>query len=168
LSAGATVADRNERRLVGLTRFELVTPRLSSVCSNQLSYRPSSSVAFKEPDIPLEKGDPVLSKLDRTCLHFIPCLRGTQRMLRTTTNTRSIFRSYRYTARDTLVFARVDRNRSCARRPRSKISRKEVIQPQVLLQLPCYDFTPITDHTLGAYLPCGLTRRLLVQPAFVM
>ena len=28
-------------------------------------------------------------------------------------------------------------------------SRKEVIQPQVLLQLPCYDFTPITDHTMG-------------------
>ena len=28
--------------------------------------------------------------------------------------------------------------------------RKEVIQPQVLLQLPCYDFTPITNHTLGA------------------
>ena len=47
-------------------------------------------------------------------------------------------------------------------------SRKEVIQPQVLLQLPCYDFTPITDHTLGACLPCGLARRLLVQPAFVM
>ena len=39
-----------ERRLVGLTRFELVTPRLSSVCSNQLSYRPSSPVSFKEPD----------------------------------------------------------------------------------------------------------------------
>jgi hypothetical protein len=47
-------------------------------------------------------------------------------------------------------------------------SRKEVIQPQVLLQLPCYDFTPITNHTLGAYLPCGLAQRLLVQPAFVM
>jgi hypothetical protein len=31
--------------------------------------------------------------------------------------------------------------------------RKEVIQPQVPLRLPCYDFTPITDHTLGAYLP---------------
>jgi hypothetical protein len=28
--------------------------------------------------------------------------------------------------------------------------RKEVIQPQVPLRLPCYDFTPITDHTLGA------------------
>jgi hypothetical protein len=50
----------------------------------------------------------------------------------------------------------------------SENSRKEVIQPQVLLQLPCYDFTPITDHTLGACLPCGLARRLLVQPAFVM
>jgi hypothetical protein len=28
--------------VVGLTRLELVTPRLSSVCSNQLSYRPAS------------------------------------------------------------------------------------------------------------------------------
>ena len=34
--------------------------------------------------------------------------------------------------------------------------RKEVIQPQVLLQLPCYDFTPITDHTMGG---CVLTVR---------
>jgi hypothetical protein len=47
-------------------------------------------------------------------------------------------------------------------------SRKEVIQPQVLLQLPCYDFTPITNHTLGTFLPCGLEQLLLVQPAFVM
>ncbi len=31
--------------------------------------------------------------------------------------------------------------------------RKEVIQPQVPLRLPCYDFTPITDHTVGACLP---------------
>jgi hypothetical protein len=34
-----------------------------------------------------------------------------------------------------------------------KLLRKEVIQPQVPLRLPCYDFTPITGHTLGAYLP---------------
>jgi hypothetical protein len=46
--------------------------------------------------------------------------------------------------------------------------RKEVIQPQVLLRLPCYDFTPITSHTLGRCLPCGSACRLLVQPAFVM
>jgi hypothetical protein len=46
--------------------------------------------------------------------------------------------------------------------------RKEVIQPQVPLRLPCYDFTPITDHTFGACLPCGLAQRLRVQPAFVV
>ena len=33
--------------------------------------------------------------------------------------------------------------------------RKEVIQPQVLLRLPCYDFTPITNNTVGACLPKG-------------
>jgi len=31
--------------------------------------------------------------------------------------------------------------------------RKEVIQPQVLLRLPCYDFTPIIAHTLVRSLP---------------
>ena len=28
-----------------------------------------------------------------------------------------------------------------------------MIQPQVPLRLPCYDFTPITNHTLGISLP---------------
>ena len=31
--------------------------------------------------------------------------------------------------------------------------RKEVIQPQVLLRLPCYDFTPITSPTFDGSLP---------------
>ena len=31
--------------------------------------------------------------------------------------------------------------------------RKEVIQPQLPLRLPCYDFTPITDSTFGRCLP---------------
>ena len=30
--------------------------------------------------------------------------------------------------------------------------RKEVIQPQLPLQLPCYDFIPVTDPTLGSSL----------------
>ena len=30
--------------------------------------------------------------------------------------------------------------------------RKEVIQPQVLLRLPCYDFTPIMNYTLDGCL----------------
>jgi len=46
--------------------------------------------------------------------------------------------------------------------------RKEVIQPQVPLRLPCYDFTPITGHTLGGCLLWGLARRLRVQQAFVV
>jgi hypothetical protein len=32
---------------VGLGRFELPTPRLSSVCSNQLSYRPLSQIELR-------------------------------------------------------------------------------------------------------------------------
>jgi hypothetical protein len=32
------------------------------------------------------------------------------------------------------------------------ILRKEVIQPQVPLRLPCYDLVPITELTLGASL----------------
>ena len=37
------------------------------------------------------------------------------------------------------------------------VFRKEVIQPQVLLRLPCYDFTPIMNHTLGAcFLAVGM------------
>src|SRR6266446_6702040 len=43
--------------------------------------------------------------------------------------------------------------------------RKEVIQPQVPLRLPCYDFAPVTGHTMGGCLPCGLARRLPVQQA---
>ena len=33
------------------------------------------------------------------------------------------------------------------------LPRKEVIQPQVPLRLPCYDFTPITGQTLDGSLP---------------
>ena len=46
--------------------------------------------------------------------------------------------------------------------------RKEVIQPQLPLRLPCYDFTPITDSTFGRCLPCGLAHGLRVFPAFVV
>ena len=41
--------------------------------------------------------------------------------------------------------------------------RKEVIQPLVPQRLPCYDFIPITTHTLGR-----LRAGLRVQTAFMM
>ena len=35
------------------------------------------------------------------------------------------------------------------------ILRKEVIQPQVPLRLPCYDFTPVADYTVvKGFKPC--------------
>jgi hypothetical protein len=43
-------------------------------------------------------------------------------------------------------------------------SRKEVIQPQVPLRLPCYDFTPVADLTVVGWLPFGLPHRLRVKP----
>jgi len=43
-----------------------------------------------------------------------------------------------------------------------------VIQPHLPVRLPCYDFTPITDPTLGGSLPCGLGHRLRVKPALVV
>src|SRR5258708_17299163 len=37
----------------------------------------------------------------------------------------------------------------CPVRGNALLLRKEVIQPQVPLRLPCYDFIPVTTHTLG-------------------
>ena len=77
--------------MVGLTRLELVTPRLSSVCSNQLSYRPASGQLLA------------------------------------------------YRSKDNLLWILADETYAFV---------KEVIQPQVPLRLPCYDFTPVIGHTV--------------------
>ena len=50
---------------------------------------------------------------------------------------------------------------------RGMLPRKEVIQPQLPLRLPCYDFVPIIHPTLDGCLPCGLAHRLQVLPTFV-
>ena len=47
------------------------------------------------------------------------------------------------------------------------ILRKEVIQPQVPLRLPCYDLVPIIELTFGAILSCELDLRLRAPPTFV-
>jgi hypothetical protein len=53
-------------------------------------------------------------------------------------------------------------------RAEPELPRKEVIQPQLPLRLPCYDFTPIIDPTFDGCLPCGLAHRLRVLPTFVV
>jgi hypothetical protein len=50
----------------------------------------------------------------------------------------------------------------CRRGPFKGLPRKEVIQPQLPLRLPCYDFTPVTSPTFDGSLPCGLGHRLRV------
>ena len=42
--------------------------------------------------------------------------------------------------------------------------RKEVIQPHLLIRLPCYDFTPVINPTFDSSLPCGLGCWLRVLP----
>ena len=117
---------------MGLSRFELLTPRLSSVCSNQLSYRPVFLSRARRPlrrfyqNCQRTRATPVPSKLDRTCQPT---------------------RMYQIDL-EWFQPRLPPRARPSADRRALKFSRKEVIQPQVLLQLPCYDFTPITDHTL--------------------
>ena len=53
---------------------------------------------------------------------------------------------------------------SLARALSVEILRKEVIQPQVPLRLPCYDFTPVADPTVVGCAPCGFAHRLKVKP----
>jgi hypothetical protein len=40
--------------------------------------------------------------------------------------------------------------------PKGGFPRKEVIQPQLPLRLPCYDFTPVTSPTFDGSLPQGV------------
>ena len=78
-------------------------------------------------------------------------------------------RGRRYSRRARASDDRSHQDESSACRSKSSgIPRKEVIQPQLPLRLPCYDFTPITNPTFDGSLPCGLGHRLRVLPAFVV
>ncbi len=46
------------------------------------------------------------------------------------------------------------------RTPTTRRSGKEVIQPQVPLRLPCYDFAPVTALALGRLAPYGIRHGL--------
>ena len=95
--------------MVGQERLELSTSRLSSACSNQLSYWPlkiqSTVLAVRKLEKRYEDSD-------------LPC--------------------------------------SITNRTRQTFLRKEVIQPQLPLRLPCYDFVPVASPTFdGCLLAVG-------------
>jgi hypothetical protein len=112
---------------VGQGRVELPTSRLSGVRSNHLSYWPGGGEgvgAFRVAAAILAPWK--LNRTPSTVGHDLVAV---------------------------LVGRRRVRDPPSLRETRHELLRKEVIQPQVPLRLPCYDFTPVTGHSLG---PCLL------------
>ena len=115
-------------RMVGLERFELSTSRLSSARSNQLSYRPDEHARKRSGRCPSEERETKAAVSRKWSQRLAPHL-----------------------APDVSKH----RERPKPRWPRvilPSILRKEVIQPQVPLRLPCYDFTPVADLTVAGCL----------------
>ena len=141
--------------MVGVTGVEPVTLRLSSACSNQLSYSPRGRFRRRLR---------FSNSLVRSQYEF----RHLMSSLSTTFERTSPIKTELCDKRAIQLVAKLT-DLAARFLPRVHfLLRKEVIQPQVPLRLPCYDFIPITSHTFGTCLPCGLARRLRVQPAFMM
>jgi hypothetical protein len=128
------------RLVVGLGRFERPTSRLSGVRSDQLSYRPK----IRDQRTEIRGQTRHRQHGSRRCVW-------------------SVFRSLSLSSdpegmrgrRPEAAFA--DDSEPSRGRPSglssdlcslSSALRKEVIQPQVPLRLPCYDFTPVADLTV--------------------
>ena len=134
-------------KLVGLGGFEPPTSRLSSARSNQLSYRP--------------KAEP--RKVSRPAKdHVSPRLALAQNTPETGPDVPSIQRirpekkekrRRQSSACRSLTGFFCSKKRSIRSKLREVLYlRKEVIQPQVPLRLPCYDFTPVAEPTVVACL----------------
>ena len=148
----AKVVPREIRRDGGADRVRTDDLRLARAALSQLSYCPDKR---QQSLVGLGGLEPPASRLS---------------------GVRSNQLSYRPALQRTAEGSLKTGSKQLAGRPRMELPssgssssvRKEVIQPQVLLRLPCYDFTPIADHTFDGCLPEGLAHRLLVQPTFVM
>ena len=139
-------------RLVGPGGFEPPTSPLSGARSSQLSYEPSE-LWIADFGLRIERRSTTM-----TC--------GASPF-----NPQSAIHNPQWKRSGLTV--RAAAGRECADFPRPLgavvlgLPRKEVIQPQVPLRLPCYDLVPVTRLTVGASLPCGLSGRLRVLPASV-
>ena len=121
--------------MVGLGGLEPPTLRLSGARSNHLSYRPST---------------------DQRSVRRTDSFRKSK-----STDVRPLKTRQQAQYRDDCEADLFDRAPERALAPRIEpegptecrgLRRKEVIQPQVPLRLPCYDFTPVTNHSLGGCL----------------
>jgi hypothetical protein len=115
--------------MVGPGRVERPTSRLSGVRSNHLSYEPDFSGHSPRQSMVRPPRMPMHARENRT-------------------------KRKRKGNEDGGLFA--DCLVRCPDRHESRIEdiilRKEVIQPQVPLRLPCYDFTPVADPTVAGCL----------------
>ena len=133
---------------MGLGRFELPTSPLSGVRSNQLSYRPELTCLFF-----------IILRCFRifpsvTCLVHAPSKKYSAPCL--IRNIRRYLISLVQTITQLNLLGSTIQSRNLCERLTSKPCLtlfKEVIQPQVPLRLPCYDFTPVIDHTVVSALP---------------
>lgn len=139
--------------MVGRVGVEPTTSRLSGVRSNHLSYRPISRAQADKPH----------SKQNGAC-------RGRRQMADTPAQADdTAMRLYQSPVMkghedDGMFFGADEALPMSSIGAFGQILRKEVIQPQVPLRLPCYDFTPVAKPTVVACLPCGLAQRLRVNP----
>jgi hypothetical protein len=145
--------------LVGLGRFERPTSRLSGVRSDQLSYRPK--IRCQRSDVRGQKVAPGIRCRTPLLISDLCSLSSDPEGMRG--------RRPGPPSRGQITDARA-RQRCLSSDLCSLPSdlRKEVIQPQVPLRLPCYDFTPVADLTVDGCLPKsedpGLAHRLRVKP----
>ena len=162
--------------MVGLGRVELPTSPLSGVRSSHLSYRPMGKTggAGRDRTGDLLNANQALSQLSYSPRKFSEAdwTQGPRRPA-----SRPRYQNSKTPSGDPERDPQSPKGcglewNGCQRvptlTPPTFSLRKEVIQPQVLLRLPCYDFTPIMNHTLGRCPPCGSARGLLVQSTFVM
>ena len=124
--------------MVGRGGVEPPTSRLSGVRSNHLSYRPgaSSEAQASNKAVPSQTAFYGSARRSKACsgrctscdMHF-PVMKGHEDGGNVLWNER--------------------RTSGASPAQYAQILRKEVIQPQVPLRLPCYDFIPVTAHSLG-------------------
>ena len=151
--------------MVGPDGLEPSTPRLSSACSNQLSYEPKTregSILKTGGADRIRTGDPLLAKQMLYQLSYDPPFRSSRQNKERRLEIYFV-RSTGTQGQLTLALSTIKSLEILD----SRLLRKEVIQPQVPLRLPCYDFVPITSLTLGRRPHCWLANALRAKPAFM-
>ena len=127
---------------MGLGGLEPPTSRLSGARSSQLSYRPGSRArALHVPTRKIQRASLGSASQNRTASPDDDA--RALKPLETTVDLKSTTPSF---------LGGMGHADAEASTPSQGLLRKEVIQPQVPLRLPCYDFTPVTNHSLGACL----------------